>query len=245
MITLFSVPKSFVGQTATIQHNALQSWLALGGVQVVLLGDETGTAEAAVAVGAEHIAGVATSDLGTPLLDDTFARVDAIAKHRLRCFVNSDVILLDDFLSAAGVVSEAAEDVLMVGATLDLVVDQSLTLGDPRVRAELRDRALAHGASRGATAIDYFLFTAGLFDPIPAFVVGRARFDNWLVWRARERGIVVDASRAVVAVHQHHDLRARDWGPRRGALRRRSPVATSSWQGGSGTCTRSTTPRTG
>ena len=69
----------------------------------------------------------------------------------------------------------------------------------------MRGRALAEGASRGATAIDYFVFTAGLFDPVPPFVVGRARFDNWLVWRARERGIVVDASRAVVAVHQRHD----------------------------------------
>ena len=40
---------------------------------------------------------------------------------------------------------------------------------------------------------------------MPAFVIGRARFDNWLVWRGRESGIVVDASRAVVAVHQRHD----------------------------------------
>jgi hypothetical protein len=205
VITLFSIPKAFVGKTATIQRNALQSWLALGGAEVILLGDETGTVEAAAAVGAGHIAGVATSDLGTPLLDDAFARVDAIAKHRLRCFVNSDVILLDDFLPAVEVVSGAAEDALMVGATLDLEVDRSLALDDARVRNELHDRALAEGVSRGATAIDYFLFTAGLFDPIPAFVVGRARFDNWLVWRGRERGIVVDASRAVVAVHQHHD----------------------------------------
>jgi hypothetical protein len=73
------------------------------------------------------------------------------------------------------------------------------------VRSALRERALATGTSRGATAIDYFVFTAGLFDPMPPFVVGRARFDNWLVWRARQRGMVVDASAAVVAVHQSHD----------------------------------------
>src|SRR5688500_4037016 len=40
---------------------------------------------------------------------------------------------------------------------------------------------------------------------MPPFVVGRARFDNWLVWRARTRGPVIDATAAVVAVHQSHD----------------------------------------
>lgn len=205
MITLFSVPKAFVGNAATIQCNALRSWTALDGVQVILLGSEAGTAEAAAAVGAAHIAGVATSDFGTPRLDDVFTRVDAIAKHRLRCFVNGDVILLDDFLPAVDQVREAASSVLVIGATLDLEVDRPLALAEARVRAELRERAVAEGVSRGATAIDYFVFTAGLFDPIPPFVVGRARFDNWLVWRGRERGIVVDASRAVVAVHQRHD----------------------------------------
>ena len=205
MITLFSVPKAFDGQAATIQRNALQSWLALDGVQVILLGDEAGTAETAAAVGAEHIPDVATSDFGTPRLDDVFARVDAIARHRLRCFVNGDIILLDDFLLAANRVSEEADGVLMIGATFDLEIKRPLALADAGVRAALRDRALTEGVSRGATAIDYFVFTAGLFDPVPPFVVGRARFDNWLVWRGRERGIVVDASRAVVAVHQHHD----------------------------------------
>ena len=71
------------------------------------------------------------------------------------------------------------------------------------------------------TAIDYFVFTAGLFDPLPPFVVGRARFDNWLVWQARQRGAVVDATRAVVAVHQRHDYAHVDGRVRGSALRRR------------------------
>ena len=44
----------------------------------------------------------------------------------------------------------------------------------------------------------------GLFDPIPAFLVGRAGYDNWLVWRGRQRGIVVDTTAVVVAIHQTH-----------------------------------------
>lgn len=205
MITLFSLPKGFVGPVATIQRNALASWTALEGAQVVLVGDEEGTAEAAADAGAEHISGVALSDAGTPRLDDALACVDAIAAHPLRCLVNGDIILLDDFLPAVRRVYEASERSMMVGETRDLRIEELIALRDREVRIALRDRASREGVSRGATAIDYFVFPAGLFDPVPPFVIGRARFDNWLVWRGRERGIVVDATRAVVAVHQRHD----------------------------------------
>jgi hypothetical protein len=205
MLTLFSIPKAFEGQVGVIQRNAVRSWAALRpGVQVVLVGDETGVAETAGEFGAGHIAGVKLSDRGTPRIDDAFARVDEIAEHHVRCFVNADVLLLDDLLPAVEAVRTVFGRFLIVGETRDLDVRDELCL-EREERAELRRRALDEGRSRGPTAIDYFVFTARLFDPLPPFVVGRARFDNWLVWRARERGVVVDATRAVVSVHQRHD----------------------------------------
>ena len=48
MITVFSIPKPFTGDIALIQRNAVRSWSALGpDVQVVLVGDESGIADAA------------------------------------------------------------------------------------------------------------------------------------------------------------------------------------------------------
>ena len=123
----------------------------------------------------------------------------------MRCFVNADVLLLDDLLPAVDAVRAAFDRFLIVGETRDLDIRDELRLGRRRSVTSSERRALAEGRSRGPTAIDYFVFTAGLFDPVPPFVVGRARFDNWLVWRARERGPVVDATRAVVGVHQRHD----------------------------------------
>ena len=205
MITLFSIPKAFDDDTGVIQRNALRSWIALADdVQVILVGDEEGATAAAAEVGAVHIRKVAANEYGTPLLDDAFARVDEIARHPLRCFVNGDIILLDDFIPAAQLVRAAGPAFLMIGESRDLSVTEALDLERPEVRDELRRRALTEGRTRGATAIDYFVYTAGLFDPMPPFVVGRARFDNWLVWRARRHAPVVDASRAVVAVHQAH-----------------------------------------
>lgn len=205
MLTIFSIPKAFDGHIGTIQRNALRSWCALPGVEVVLVGDENGVREEAADVGALHVDRVAVNESGTPRLDDAFARVEGIARRPLRCFVNADIVLLDDFLPAVRAAHAVGAPFLVVGATTDVAVTERLDLAATKVRAALAARAREEGRSRGATAIDYFVFTPRLFDPIPPFVVGRARFDNWLVWRARSRGIVIDASDAVTAVHQRHD----------------------------------------
>jgi hypothetical protein len=71
---------------------------------------------------------------------------------------------------------------------------------------ELRSLVLRHGRRRTAEWIDYFAFTRGLYGPdMPPFVL-RVFWDNWLAWKALDSGKpVVDASRAVMAVHQNHD----------------------------------------
>jgi hypothetical protein len=201
--TLFSIPKPFEGSIGEIQLNALRSWVALGdGVQVVLLGDEAGVADAASTAGAEHVPAVERSDLGTPRLDSAFAEVETVARRPLRCFVNADIILLDDFLPAVEAVAARYERFLMIGRTYDLAAVAAEEVDDP---AALQARAHAVGTRRGAAAIDYFVFTAGLFGDLPPFLVGRAGFDNWLVWKARQEGPVIDASERVCAVHQSHD----------------------------------------
>jgi hypothetical protein len=194
VLTILSVPKPFQGAIGVIQRRALASWTALGeGVEVLLLGDEEGVAEAAQAAGAEHLPDLARTERGTPRLDAAFAAADRAARSPLRCFVNADVILFDDLLVAARRVAEQAERFLIVGQTLDV--------DDPRDR----DDAIARGEKRGAAALDYFVFPSGLYSGVPPFAIGRAGFDNWLVWRARQDAIVVDATADVVAAHQWHD----------------------------------------
>ena len=206
MLTLFSIPKPFEGHVDTIQRNAVRSWCALDGVQVLVLGDEPGVADAAEELGAQHLGGLVTNERGTPRLDDAFARVERTARYPLRCFVNADVVFLDDFLPAVQSVQKHAAAFLAVGETLEVAVNEALPLDKHECRGELHRRALAEGRSRGATAIDYFVYSAGLFGSMPPFVVGRAGFDNWLVWSARADGsAVVDITRAVLAVHQSHD----------------------------------------
>ena len=67
--------------------------------------------------------------------------------------------------------------------------------------------ALLRGSrKRGADALDYFLFSPGVFGGVPAFAIGRTVWDNWLVWKARSEGAtVVDATSVVKPIHQDHD----------------------------------------
>jgi len=68
LITLFSAPKPFTNShIAMIQRNAIKSWTLLPDVEVILLGEEAGLAEAAKELGVKHISNVARNESGTPL----------------------------------------------------------------------------------------------------------------------------------------------------------------------------------
>ena len=94
MLTLFSVPKPFVGEIGEIQRRALESWTALAGVQVVLLGDEEGAAHGGAGRrrrpsprARAHRRGHAETRLGLR------AGRTRSPRHPLRCFVNADIVL--------------------------------------------------------------------------------------------------------------------------------------------------------
>jgi hypothetical protein len=54
--------------------------------------------------------------------------------------------------------------------------------------------------------IDYFVFRRGFFHGLLPFALGRAGFDNWLLWKARSLGApVIDASAVITVIHQNHD----------------------------------------
>jgi hypothetical protein len=66
---------------------------------------------------------------------------------------------------------------------------------------------LLANCQRNAWYIDYFAFSKGLYGrEFPPLVVGRIYWDNWTIWKAlASRKAVLDASHAVLAIHQNHD----------------------------------------
>lgn len=208
MITLFSTPKPFRGHTGVIQRNAIQSWLRVrSDVEVILFGDDEGAAEVAREFGFRHVPQVERNAHGTKYLASIFDQAHQLARHKLLCYVNCDIILMDDFRAALLHVSAMSRKFLMAGRRWDMNITSPIPFDEPDWRQKLRAATQLEGVQRPSQWVDYFAFSRGLyFQKIPRFVIGRPGWDNWLVWHARaSRAAVVDASRAVVAVHQNHD----------------------------------------
>ena len=208
MLTFFSTPKPFIGHIGLIQRNALQSWKRLHpGAEVILFGDDDGAAEVCAELHLRHEPRVDRNQHGTKYLAPIFDRAAELARHDVLCYVNCDIVLLDDFLPALSSVLQTRRDFLMVGRRRDLDLREPLAFDSRAWQSELRKRVLRAGKLRPAQWIDYFAFSRQLYrGSIPPFVIGRPSWDNWLIWYARHSGaLVADASFALTAVHQNHD----------------------------------------
>ena len=75
MLTLFAIPKPFLGHSETIQRNAIRSWTLLQPrPEIIVFGDDDGTKETAKEFGVHYEPEIARNDYGTPLLHDLFER---------------------------------------------------------------------------------------------------------------------------------------------------------------------------
>jgi len=208
MLTFFSTPKPFRGHIDVIQRNAIQSWMRVcTGVELILFGGDEGAAEVAREYGIIHEPKVERNACGTPYLNALFDRAEEMARHPVLCYVNCDIILMDDFRAALATVAARSPQFLMAGRRWDMNITSPIPFEQPDWRQKLRAVTQLEGVHRPSQWIDYFAFSRGLYyRKIPRLVIGRPGFDNWLVWYARRAGAsVVNASRAVVAVHQNHD----------------------------------------
>jgi hypothetical protein len=207
LLTLFTAPKSFTDpHISSIQLNAIRSWIALGeDVEVIVVGDEPGLADAIHDLGICHLPNVVRNEQGTPLISSIFELARQNSTAPLLGFVNADIILLPDILEACRSLLDKVKSFLMVGQRWDLDVIQPVDFStgwDERLRDEIKNRGKLHKASGS----DYFIFPKDCFQSIPDFAVGRAGWDNWMIYHARRRSWpVVDATHDVLIIHQNHD----------------------------------------
>jgi hypothetical protein len=207
MLTIFATPKPFQGHDGIIQRNAIGSWVRLHPrCEVILFGDEAGAAEVAEELGVRHVPDVRRSEWGTKRLDHIFTRAQEIARHDLLCYANCDIILLPSFHEAVARVAGWSPEFLFVGRRWDTPVTELVDFLAPSWEARLSGLATRSGKQQLADAVDYFVFSRGLYRQMPPFVVGRVYWDHWMVWKARSMRVpVVDASADVLAIHQDHD----------------------------------------
>jgi hypothetical protein len=208
LATLFALPKAFHGHVGTIQRNAVSSWAALGPqVEPLLFGDDEGTAEAAAEFGVTHYPDIARNEKGTPLLDDLFRKAHQRGRGKYLVYVNADIALFDDFVETLAALDELMQEpFLAIGRRTDVDIDFPLDCRKTEERDDLIAIARKTGSLAPAVCKDYFVFPRGPYEEIPAFAIGRANWDNWVVASAHERGLpVIDITRRALAVHHNHD----------------------------------------
>jgi hypothetical protein len=209
LITLFSAPKPFTDpHIATIQRNAIHSWILLPDVEVIILGEETGLAKAVRELGVKHLPNVAHNESGTPLISSMFqlARDASERSHSdLLCIVNADMLLMPDFVEAAKWAVKLKDKFVLLSQRWDLDVTTALDFSGDWVN-HLRSTVHSQGQLHRPAGSDFFLFPKSRYTDIPDFAIGRAGWDNWMIYKARQqKWPVIDCTPSVMIVHQNHD----------------------------------------
>lgn len=205
-IVVISAPKPFTNpHINVIQRNAIQSWSKLQGVEVLLLGDEEGMAEAASEFGVRHVADVPCSGNGLPLINGMFDRAREESEAELIAYVNADIILLPDFVEAARRVAELEENFLLVSRRWNLNVTEPIDFS-PGYVERLQAWVQESGRLFTLKASDIFVFPRQLFTDVPDLLVGRSGWDNWMMYYGTTQPWpAVDVTADVTCIHQSHD----------------------------------------
>jgi hypothetical protein len=153
----------------------------------------------------KHIPEVKRNEKGTPLISSMFQLARENSHGDLLCIVNADMILMPDFVEAVEKVKSQKSKFVLLSQRWDLDVTQPLdfTTG---WQDRLRNTVYAVGSLHRPAGSDFFLFPRSCYTDIPDFIIGRAGWDNWMIYKARKEGWpVIDCTPSVMIVHQSHD----------------------------------------
>lgn len=206
MVTLFTIPKPFRGHIGTIQRNAIWSWTLLRPrPRIILFGNEEGAGGVARECNAQHVPDIACNEFGTPLLNDVLDKAYEQAGHGILFYVNADILLSSNFLTAVAAVSSKLKRFLIVSKRIDLDVVERMEF-QSGWEESIQRRLGKEGVAGPHTAIDVFAFAGEMYRYAPPFAIGRMWFDHWFIKAARLAEVpVIDVSILAPVVHQNHD----------------------------------------
>ena len=116
--------------------------------EIILFGDDEGTAEIAAEYGIRHHPDIPTHENRLPLVGPLFAVAQETATFDLMMYINSDIILISDFVATLHKIVEYYKNrtrlFMAVGRRTDLKLTERLDFNDlsweTSLRAELKQR---------------------------------------------------------------------------------------------------------
>jgi len=172
-----------------------------------LIGDESGIKETADILDVQHIPNVQINDLGTPLISSIFSLARQVSTHDLLIYLNADILLLPETMEVIQKIQQMKKEFLIVGRRWDLDITREITF-DSDWANEIRIQIEKEGKLQSPAAMDYFIFPRHLFQDIPSFAVGRAGWDNWMIYHGMSQDwSVIDVTPSLMIIHQNHDYK--------------------------------------
>ena len=174
-----------------------------------------GLAGAARELNVKHIRDVARNPSGTPLISSMFQLARENSLSDLLCVINADMILMSDFIEAAMESRSlllknrrqavGLQNFVLLSQRWDMDITHPIEFTEGW---ENRLRSIVHrqGQLHRPAGSDFFLFPRSCYTDIPDFTIGRAGWDNWMIYKARQEGWpVIDCTPSLMIVHQNHD----------------------------------------
>jgi hypothetical protein len=206
-LTLATVPLPFKGNQLTIthQHNAIKSWTLLEPrPNIILLGDEIGTKDAASQYNAMHVPGIGVNELGDLSMRSIFRKIDQKAETDWICYIDTDVILLDDFMPTFEYLIARYHNFSTCGGRWDANIPNKVNFDSPDWRKYVCNQVFKQH-NKGS---DYCIYRKGFYHNIPDFSIGRGAWDGWRMGYPKSIGVpLINLQNVVKAVHQRHGHR--------------------------------------
>jgi hypothetical protein len=115
------------------------------------------------------------------------------------------MILMPDFVEAAKQVKGQKSKFVLLSQRWDYDITSPIDFADgwePQLREDVRKQNQLHRPAGS----DFFLFPKSCYMDVPDFTIGRAGWDNWMIYKARKEGwAVIDCTPSMMIVHQNHD----------------------------------------
>ncbi len=206
-LTIITSIKPFVDpHIIKLQRNAFQSWKELGpDVDIVVVGEETGLAEVCQEMGLRRAPAIRRSKIGTPLVSSIFELGRQASTSPILAYINADIIVLPDFLAGARKAAAKYDKFLIAGQRWDLEVTELIDYSSGW-QERLWAQVTAKGHRHRRVGSDYFIFPRACYADTPDMTVGRAYWDNWMIyWARRNHWPMIDGSDGIQIIHQNHD----------------------------------------
>ncbi|QQE10457.1 hypothetical protein JD969_13210 [Planctomycetota bacterium] len=199
-ITLFTLPRAYLGQDAIVQENAIRSWRRLG-YTIHLMGNEYGVFETAIESAQQYTPELAASKNGKVLLNAAFEVAAERAKTPYIAYLNPNIVLTQPIdVEVVGLPS----DFVGVGRHWDITVDFLVDFQNKKHLNNFRRHILKSGALHSASDLSYVIMPRdSVLKKLNDVEVHQAGWGNVVVDMAWKLGLpIVELTACFHAINQ-------------------------------------------